>query len=765
VAYRYLQGKSFTLNVGDPILYGKYKNKKGVITGFKTGPKGDPIVVIEQVPNESGRKQPKELKLFKIRYDKARAEAMKKKGAVTLLPIFDPAYNFREVCKQLALLEDHLLHAPKRCLDCIRKHLLTAEALAEEAVSLDEDRKYDAIHQWLAEGIRLIWKVVHLAEPDYRGAARGARMIRKNLMPTAAVAKFGSVQRVADRYMEAGVFEAPPGLLEAFLRWALPKYAGNVLYHVDQRRQSLQDRTKPLQEAMATLQRYFNEVERAVKGLSKGEVAQWTLSVPVNGVLHPYKIGVKYAFTGIKGDPRYYTDASEKRLTFRKHRWARSQDDAIYWARQNIDHSGGRIESVLKGFQQSPEDEGPSLVEATLLVREASKYTSKAKAYKTSTKTTLPITAQTLKGWRYWDAAVAGMKAEHARLQEALIEEANRTEALYLWVMPHSVVAQALRYFGLDPLKDITPDEARKAAQQPFNEADVYKILKDKGWGEITTVLVFAGHKSRGGVWMELKRKLEVDVPYWGRAPDVATFQEGITEISRIARHEFQHVGQDLLKDLTGAKEELGLPSEAIRDPNRDPIGRRRDRPSGGRSEHALQDVEFYTRLADEIGRFVRGVRQIPPALRRKALRAWVGLSPNLTEEEGGLVTQIRTWPFHGRPFFTTLKRSQKGKWQKAVSEFVKGVEERGISIPGGLRMAFDGHPYRRKQRVMVGPYGDGTFKPGVVWSTASLRETLDDPVMVKIQGEGIEWVDPDSLMAEDEWAEAHPDVPFGGVA
>jgi hypothetical protein len=77
VARRYL-AKKFEINVGDPILYGKYKNKKGIVKGFKTGPKGDPIVVIEQVPNPTGRKQPKELKLFKIRYDAARAKEMKK---------------------------------------------------------------------------------------------------------------------------------------------------------------------------------------------------------------------------------------------------------------------------------------------------------------------------------------------------------------------------------------------------------------------------------------------------------------------------------------------------------------------------------------------------------------------------------------------------------------------------------------------------------------------------------------------------------------
>jgi len=58
---------TFNVDVGQPIWYGKYKNKRGIITGFKTNEKGDTIIIVEQVPNPTGRKQPVELKLFKIR--------------------------------------------------------------------------------------------------------------------------------------------------------------------------------------------------------------------------------------------------------------------------------------------------------------------------------------------------------------------------------------------------------------------------------------------------------------------------------------------------------------------------------------------------------------------------------------------------------------------------------------------------------------------------------------------------------------------------
>jgi hypothetical protein len=56
-----------------------------------------------------------------------------------LLPVMDPRFNLREICKQCVLLEDHLTHKEKRCSDCCTKHFLTLEALAEEALTLDKE--------------------------------------------------------------------------------------------------------------------------------------------------------------------------------------------------------------------------------------------------------------------------------------------------------------------------------------------------------------------------------------------------------------------------------------------------------------------------------------------------------------------------------------------------------------------------------------------------------------------------------------------------
>lgn len=72
-----------------------------------------------------------------------------------------------------------------------------------------------------------------------------------------------------------------------------------------------------------------------------------------------------------------------------------------------------------------------------------------------------------------------------------------------------------------------------------------------------------------------------------------------------------------------------------------------------------MRDVEFYTRLADEVERFLRHVRRIPVAERRKEMRKW-------TRNVG---------------FFKALRRKQRDKWEKAVAEFYKAVEEQ-VDIP-----------------------------------------------------------------------------------
>jgi len=63
VAARYAVASNF-FNVGDPILYGKYKNKHGILNKIFMDEKGHPAVEILPVPQ--GRKKPVIMQMYKF---------------------------------------------------------------------------------------------------------------------------------------------------------------------------------------------------------------------------------------------------------------------------------------------------------------------------------------------------------------------------------------------------------------------------------------------------------------------------------------------------------------------------------------------------------------------------------------------------------------------------------------------------------------------------------------------------------------------------
>jgi len=107
-----------------------------------------------------------------------------------LLPIMNPLFNMREICKQMVLLEDHLNNIRKRCPDCIRKHFLTIEAFFEEALSLDKDLKYLDILEGQAQNIRNLQTAwlrtkddTELSRKAYYLISQKLREVRKELTP------------------------------------------------------------------------------------------------------------------------------------------------------------------------------------------------------------------------------------------------------------------------------------------------------------------------------------------------------------------------------------------------------------------------------------------------------------------------------------------------------------------------------------------------------------------------------------------------------
>jgi len=155
---------------------------------------------------------------------------------------------------------------------------------------------------------------------------------------------------------------------------------------------------------------------------------------------------------------------------------------------------------------------------------------------------------------------------------------------------------------------------------------------------------------------------------------DVDTYKKTLRSLLRTLRHELQHMGQHVFKSLLELEHGGGLPSRSIRDTEADPYGKTPDQQWVGPGdeygqEHALRDSEFYTRLSDEIANFKARAGMFGSAsdrdARELAARVWVGA------EKSQPVGRIHVAPTE---FFKRLKAKQRGKWKKAVKEFMKGV-------------------------------------------------------------------------------------------
>jgi hypothetical protein len=95
--------------------------------------------------------------------------------------VFDPLHNAREISKELVLLEDHLHHPAKHCPDCVNKHLLRAEAFAEEAVGLDTEGQFLPQLHGAVTNIRSLLDEYH-AGTEAHQLAQKVRTVRKNMV-------------------------------------------------------------------------------------------------------------------------------------------------------------------------------------------------------------------------------------------------------------------------------------------------------------------------------------------------------------------------------------------------------------------------------------------------------------------------------------------------------------------------------------------------------------------------------------------------------
>lgn len=81
-------------------------------------------------------------------------------------------------------MEEHLTIPRMRCPDCIRKHNLWAEALADEALLLDKNQEHTALLEDLPERIRGFQRDYHRGVAPKK-VAQDVRELRKELVKVA----------------------------------------------------------------------------------------------------------------------------------------------------------------------------------------------------------------------------------------------------------------------------------------------------------------------------------------------------------------------------------------------------------------------------------------------------------------------------------------------------------------------------------------------------------------------------------------------------
>jgi len=441
--------------------------------------------------------------------------------------------------------------------------------------------------------------------------------------------------RVAFRYMtqhrQAGVFEAPPAMLEEIGDWFTKIYAGHVLARVEKQLDELRATESSVDRQIKEMEGALASVERDIKRLPSGKTIKYPMYARRYGRVK--YIGVRrkkdtwydpkrpraqvYVHPPLKPEPDYEPvyevgetpRSGGKQLNFLINYGAPGQtgtaEEVADYVRKRIERKLSFFEGVTPGGEQEPAKLDAQIVELLLLERECKKYTPTAKAYRARAQRSFPVD---LRGWKY--------------------------------------------------LRDIK--RHYEEGEPPIKATDriIATALKVKGWQEIKVVLNFKPYEKSVGTWWQFKRELRVDVRtigslstmgfahrYW-----VKKFREAVAETLRTLRHELQHMGQDVFTELMGLKSEAGTPAAELTEVKP---------PARGRKPHALREEEFYTRLADEIERFVRHVRKHGEA--RKSFDTWI------TDTD----------------FFRALRRKEPAKWRKAVKEFAKGVEAAGINVPG----------------------------------------------------------------------------------
>lgn len=222
--------------------------------------------------------------------------------------------------------------------------------------------------------------------------------------------------------------------------------------------------------------------------------------------------------------------------------------------------------------------------------------------------------------------------------------------------------------------------EQRRQTPDPKYLADVQAELAkyltgDFPMGKVTVKVILRAPDAKiGGSWNPSSRTLMVSVPQM-RVLEAMGVKAVTADLYGFLRHELQHMSQWLIRmavtesvNYIDSKRQTipsaGMPPKKIMTPQW--------RQQGGESDtsHAMDDVEFFTRLSDSIDRAKREL-----ANQNKAITQAYKRPPTVTEQQDTLlaIIGVKASPkVEVDRTFAIWKRMAQGKWKRAVKEFFK---------------------------------------------------------------------------------------------
>jgi hypothetical protein len=283
-----------------------------------------------------------------------------------------------------------------------------------------------------------------------------------------------------------------------------------------------------------------------------------------------------------------------------------------------------------------------------------------------------------LEGWPYLKEVSKFLKIAADKTEKDLSKEEER-----------GVQRDRVPHF----IRDALAAEGRTIGYELYPLEDIRKMLKEvrvvspvkaaqaalRAWDVPNTILVEIDLRDKGdegGSFLPAKFEVVLNpfsrgyLPDWEDIPDEGlekALKDYFWEVRRIVVHELTHLSQTLISKLSQSL--AGNPGKSIRDQNYDHMGLSGKLENLQRTEkvHPLKDVEFYTRLQDEVSLFNHKASNLTSEQRSRAQKLWVGvLSADQDLLEG----------FGDRYFFQALKKYEPKKWRKAVSEFWKATDE-----------------------------------------------------------------------------------------